>query len=323
MILAEKITMLRKQNGYSQEEVAERLNVSRQAVSKWESGNTIPDLDKIIKLSELFNVSTDYLLKDDVVEEYEGTAGNTYERMVTVEDANEYMDIRQKNSKVMAISVAGCVFSPIALIVLGALTESSYALDENLAGGIGLAILLVMVGISVFNIILCNLKEKSYEFLDMEDIKLQYGVEGIVNMRRMEFENTYRMCIAGGTLLCILSVIPLLIFARSEDVTLLVCMVGLLLFIVGCGVYLFVYASMIEGSFQKLLQIGDYTIDKKRIEKSFGPLSGAFWCLITAIYLLISFMCDRWELTWIVWPCAALLFVVIRMIFVYRESKKY
>ena len=145
MILAEKITMLRKSNAYSQEEVAERLNVSRQAVSKWESGNTIPALDKIIKLSELFNVSTDYLLKDDVNEKYEEKNDNSYERMVTVEDANEYMDIRRKNSKIMAISVMGCVFSPIALIVLGALSENSRALNENLAGGIGLVILFIIV----------------------------------------------------------------------------------------------------------------------------------------------------------------------------------
>ena len=64
MILAEKIAQLRKQNGWSQEELANRLQVSRQAVSKWEGGASIPDLDKILKLSALFEVTTDYLLKD-------------------------------------------------------------------------------------------------------------------------------------------------------------------------------------------------------------------------------------------------------------------
>lgn len=63
MILAEKIALLRRQNGWSQEELANQLNVSRQAVSKWEGGMSIPDLDKILKLSALFEVSTDYLLK--------------------------------------------------------------------------------------------------------------------------------------------------------------------------------------------------------------------------------------------------------------------
>ncbi len=66
MILAEKITMLRKKSGWSQEELAMQLNISRQAVSKWESGASIPDLDKIIKLSEVFGVSTDFLLKDSL-----------------------------------------------------------------------------------------------------------------------------------------------------------------------------------------------------------------------------------------------------------------
>ncbi|MDY6308835.1 MAG: helix-turn-helix transcriptional regulator, partial [Oribacterium sp.] len=65
MILAEKIVNLRKQAGWSQEELAEKLGVSRQAVSKWESAQSIPDLNKVLLLSEVFSVSTDYLLKDD------------------------------------------------------------------------------------------------------------------------------------------------------------------------------------------------------------------------------------------------------------------
>ena len=66
MILGEKIAVLRKQNGWSQEDLAEQLQISRQSVSKWESGASIPDLDRIVKLSALFGVSTDYLLKDEI-----------------------------------------------------------------------------------------------------------------------------------------------------------------------------------------------------------------------------------------------------------------
>ena len=65
MVLGEKIALLRKQKGWSQEDLAERLDISRQSVSKWESGTSVPDLDKIIKVSELFQVSTDFLLKDE------------------------------------------------------------------------------------------------------------------------------------------------------------------------------------------------------------------------------------------------------------------
>lgn len=63
MTIADRIQTLRKQSGLSQEQLTERLDVSRQAVSKWESGQSIPDVDKIIVLSELFETTTDYLLK--------------------------------------------------------------------------------------------------------------------------------------------------------------------------------------------------------------------------------------------------------------------
>jgi len=64
MTFSEKIFELRKSRGWSQEELAERLGVTRQSVSKWEGGDSVPDVDKIVDLSELFGVSTDYLLKD-------------------------------------------------------------------------------------------------------------------------------------------------------------------------------------------------------------------------------------------------------------------
>ena len=66
MIFADKLIDLRKKSGWSQEELAEKLNVSRQAVSKWEGAQSIPDMARIVQLSELFHVSTDYLLKDEM-----------------------------------------------------------------------------------------------------------------------------------------------------------------------------------------------------------------------------------------------------------------
>lgn len=64
MKLGQKITQLRKKSHLSQEALAEKMNVSRQAVFKWESNQSIPDIEKIVDLSELFGVTTDYLLKN-------------------------------------------------------------------------------------------------------------------------------------------------------------------------------------------------------------------------------------------------------------------
>ena len=66
MNISEKILLQRKKKGISQETLANALNVSRQSVSKWESSQSVPDMDKIIALSNYFNVTTDYLLKDQI-----------------------------------------------------------------------------------------------------------------------------------------------------------------------------------------------------------------------------------------------------------------
>ena len=68
MELSEKLYQLRKKSGLSQEKLAEQLDVSRQAISKWESGHSIPESDKLIAISKFFQVSLDYLVKDEIAE---------------------------------------------------------------------------------------------------------------------------------------------------------------------------------------------------------------------------------------------------------------
>lgn len=184
MILADKIILLRKKCGWSQEQLAEQLDISRQSVSKWESGMSIPDLDKIVKLSVLFEVSTDYLLKDELEIETpsEGMVTECNEaRIVTVEEANTYMDLVKKVSIKIAFSVGLFVLAVIPLIILGGISEyKAVGLTEDMAGGYGCAILLVLVVIGLVPLILNSMKLEKYEFLEKEMLSLQYGVEGIV-----------------------------------------------------------------------------------------------------------------------------------------------
>ena len=67
-VFSEKLLELRRQKGLSQEQLADRLGVTRQSVSKWESGAALPELGKLIALSDLFSVSVDYLVKDQLEE---------------------------------------------------------------------------------------------------------------------------------------------------------------------------------------------------------------------------------------------------------------
>lgn len=109
MILAEKIIDLRKKNGWSQEQLADKLGVSRQSISKWESAQSTPDMKKIVALSELFGVSTDYLLKDGM-DDAEGAAagGDAPDRAmrdgasltpVSMEEAGAFLAHNERNAR--------------------------------------------------------------------------------------------------------------------------------------------------------------------------------------------------------------------------------
>ena len=96
MILADKITALRKKAGWSQEELAEQLGVTRQSVSKWEGAQSVPDMDKVVQMSRLFGVTTDFLLKDELSEEEPAPEGcDSPLRRVTMAEASEYLALRR------------------------------------------------------------------------------------------------------------------------------------------------------------------------------------------------------------------------------------
>ena len=69
MNFSEKLFTLRKANNLTQEQLAEKLDISRQSISKWESGQAIPEIEKIIALSTIFDVTTDYLLKSSEIDD--------------------------------------------------------------------------------------------------------------------------------------------------------------------------------------------------------------------------------------------------------------
>ena len=132
MILADKIIRLRKKNGWSQEELADKMNVSRQAVSKWEGAQTIPDLEKILQLSILFGVTTDYLLKDEIENEEltSDTSSDTTVKRISIEEATAYIEQRKKASWRIALATFLCILSPITLIVLTMLSELPNAIED-------------------------------------------------------------------------------------------------------------------------------------------------------------------------------------------------
>lgn len=316
MILADKIIRLRKKNGWSQEELAEKMNVSRQAVSKWEGAQTVPDLEKILQLGELFGVTTDYLLKDDIEdEEFTDSSIDSNVKRITLAEANAFIEWRKSASVRIAIATFLCILSVIPLLILGAATEvPSYKVSENLTVGIGLGILLVVVAIAVAIYIFCGFKNAPYAFLDRESFDIGYGVKGMVKEKQKAYRNTYVKSNIIGASLCVLSPIALFAGAFTENSFLTVIMLTVTMLIAGIGVIFFITAGVRWASMQKLLKEGEYSAQGKKESKVKESVGAIYWLIATAVYLGWSFATNNWRLTWIVWPIAGVLFVVVTIL---------
>lgn len=155
MALSEKLYSLRKKSGLSQEQLAEQLSVSRQAISKWEAGQSVPESEKLIAISNYFNVSLDYLMKE--TEE---------DHSVTKEPAEKTMQARDRTKWLLGIIV--CIGGIVCLIMWGLLsifnpTASNQISESSMISidGNGIFLILCVAAIVVGAVLLLkNTKKK-------------------------------------------------------------------------------------------------------------------------------------------------------------------
>lgn len=300
MILSDKIILLRKKNNLTQEELAEKLGVSRQSVSKWEMGNSIPDINKIIQLSDVFGVKTDYLLKDEIDDiEYSDDTVEELEakKTISVEDANDFMSAYEEYSNNVAESISLFIISPVAVLVsqIIALTTDVKSEDFFIIGGI--VVLFLIIAFGVYKLIVkANLIEK-YDFISIESFNLSYGVKGVVEKKKEEREQKDNKAIAAAIIMYILCVIPVILVSISENEVLQLSSVILLLIIVSVATNILIKKLSVISSYNMLLQVEDYTMKNKKLREKMSGYITAFWLIITAVYLAVSLYTNRWEIT--------------------------
>lgn len=320
MIFADKLIALRKKAGWSQEELAAQLNVTRQSVSKWEGAQSIPDIERILQLSRLFNVSTDFLLKDDLAEEErlpaEGAESTPPVRRVTMEEASAFLMQTHADAPKMALGVFLCIISPVCLLMLAVLSDvGGYGISEAAAAGIGVSVLLVMVAIAVSIFILCASRVKEYEFLEKEEIETEYGVRGMVSERKRAFTPAYVRTNIIACAMCIVAAVPVILSgALSLNDVSCVGAVCVLLVIVGVAVGMFVRVGMYHGAMNKLLEEGNYTRENKAKSRIKGTVSVIYWLIVTAVFLIYTYGPQgngQPQYSWVVWAVGGVLYAAV------------
>jgi transcriptional regulator with XRE-family HTH domain len=314
MILAEKIVRLRKQVGWSQEELAEKMNVSRQSVSKWESTNSIPDLNRIIILAEIFDVSTDFLLKD----ENEAFDSRDESReldtiQISLEQAVKYIENKMEVSALVTKGVMLCLCSVVPLFFFLAMAETNRLnLTGDIAAAIGVASILVMVSIGISFFIKINQYESDTAVIDNEAFELAYGVHGVFKEKLKKCRVTYNRRLSVGIFMFIFSFVPLMfvsMFANGSDIILMMLIV--LLLMIAAGIYIVAPVSAKYDAYNHILKDSCLETTKSTRTKRAEKLAAFYWPLLTAIFLGWSLWTMDWGVTWIVWPVGGVLFAAL------------
>ena len=319
MILADKIVSLRKKAGWSQEELAEQLGVTRQSVSKWEGAQSVPDMDKVVMMSRLFGVSTDFLLKDELEEETPCAAAqddDTPLRRVSLTQASAYLALRKAAAPKIAIATALCITSPVTLILLAGMSEvQRFHISENAAAGIGLCVLLGLVALAVSIFLRTSTEAKEYRFLEDEPGETEYGGEGRVRQRQREYKDTHTRLVTVGVVLCVLAAVPLFAAMCINGSDLLyIAAVCALLVLVAIGCLALVTAGVYQGAMEQLLEEGDYTRPQKKHHKLMGTVTMIYWLTATAVFLLYTYGPHgngQPRYSWIIWAVAGVLYAAV------------
>ncbi len=335
MKLSEKITELRKKNGWSQEELAFRLGISRQSVSKWESGAALPEMEKIVQLAELFDVSCDYLMREQltsadlpkkasvvtaieepsVLPDDDGFAVDV--EPTPVNDKVDITEIIARMRKAAVLNAIGgmlCVLCPVLLIILAARADVGLVSD-GVAVGVGLSVLLVLVAIGVVLFVLAS----RFRFESEGDASVRAAIKNWVNVNT----RFHVAIIAVAAALCVISAVPLFVaIATDAENAIAVCnAVACLLAIVSVGVALFVYAGVIKESVARMLACNELSAKQQQKKQLFDNISSLYWALALAVYLIWSFLSQGWGYTWIVWPIAGVVWAVVSAVLKFFNVK--
>ena len=316
MILADKIISLRKKAGWSQEELAEQLGVTRQSVSKWEGAQSVPDMDKVVQMSRLFGVTTDFLLKDEIEEQAAVPAEEkSILRRVTMGQAADYLARRKAAAPKVALAVLLCVISPVTLLLLSAMSKvQRFHISENAAAGIGLCVLLVLVAAAVSIFLRTRADVKEYQFLDSEPFETEYGVTGMVRQRQREYKDTHTRSVTVGVVLCVLAAAPLFAAVCIDGSDLLyVGAVGALV-LAGVGCLFLVNAGVYSGAMERLLEEGDYTRGQKKHNKVLSTVTTIYWPAVTVVFLIYTYGPSgngQPRYSWVIWAVAGVLYAAV------------
>lgn len=287
MAFSDNLQFLRTRRGQTQEQLAEALEVTRQSVSKWEGGQSYPEMDTLLRICGLYNVDLDTLMRGSVEDSL-------------VEDTAQYDKFMNGFSRRMAFAIGGI----IAGVGLCGLLEAK-GISEYLTG----AVLLLIIAVCVVVMVAVSLQ--------MENFRKQYPVitDFYTEQEKQAFRQKFVWFISGGVGAILFDVALLLLFFAKfpEEEPFESYAISIFLFIVAGAVTSFVYAGIQEEKYR----IDEYNRDNNptpEVRKRKGLINticAALMVLAAALYVGLGLALDLWDTAWWVFAVAGILCGVV------------
>lgn len=274
-------------------------------------GTVISEFGNLEEIAEELEIDQ-YMKKGISLEK--NIPSKTDARVIHLQEAKSYIDMTVKSSFKLAIGVLLCICSPI-FIILTSIVDNG----ENEALFFwSMLLLLVMICIGVSLFIISGISLNKYEFMKKEVFQLDAETASYVKNEKENFDPIFARSIAIGVGLCILSVVPLIgggiIESNYGKLYGAAIGIALLLIMVAIGVLLFIISGKRKDAYMILLQEKEYLPEIKKRKSALDKVSSIYWTIITAIYLVWSFITFDWERSWILWPIAGVLYAGIHSI---------
>ncbi len=290
MAFSDNLQFLRARQGQTQEQLAELLEVSRQSVSKWESAQSYPEMDTILRICDLYHVDLDTLMRGSVEDSL-------------VEDTAQYDRFMNRFSRRMALAVGGI----IAGVGLCGLLEAK-GISEYLVG----AVLLLIIAVCVVVMVAISLQR--------ENFRKQYPViaDFYTEKEKQAFRQKFVWFISGGVGAILFDVVLLLLFFAKfpEEEPFESYAISVFLLIVAGAVTAFVYAGIQEEKYK----IDEYNRDNnptpevKKRKGLINTICAALMTLVTALYVGLGLALDLWRAAWWVFAVGGILCAVVNIV---------
>jgi transcriptional regulator with XRE-family HTH domain len=298
MAFSDNLQFLRTRQGQTQEQLAELLEVSRQSVSKWEGGQSYPEMDTILRICELYHVDLDTLMRGSVADSL-------------VEDTARYDQFMNRFARRMAFAIGGIIAGVGLCGLLEAKGVSEYLILATL-----LLIIAVCVVVMVASCLQNDNFRKSYPVIS----------DFYTEAQRQAFRQKFVWFIAGGVGAILFDVALLMLFFSRfpEEEPFESYAISVFLLIVAGAVTSFVYAGIQEEKYK----IDEYNRDNnptpevKKRKGLINTICGTLMVLTTALYVGLGLALDLWRTAWWVFAVAGILCAVVHIVLdPYRDEE--